>query len=425
MGACSRYPACEGRERGAVDHYHLAIVCENAGSSASVARVATRHALELSRFFRISLFSDTLPIQREANISYVFVNSPRFDFLRRYCHVPNQAAFALWTRRLMARVHLKDPIHGIICHSHTVAALAAEPFGRPKGIPYGLVTHGDIFDVPPGSYDSRLTWFYKAVHPPAYRNAALIVALSPHMAKCAMRSGANPENVRVVPNGIDISDMRIASTASGMDFQVDRKTLSLLFVGRLAKEKGVEVLLQAARLLADRGVAFHLRIVGEGPEGDHSKRVCAQLGLEKHVTFPGALSRSEMGRVYEDADLVCVPSLSDPLPTVVLEAMAMRRAVIGSDVGGIPFMISNRETGMLVEPGSAAALAHEIAELASNRGLLQKMGERAAFVLQSKFSWTRIGGELAMLIKEKMDPEGRAGACQSPLLDHRQPKEAR
>lgn len=384
------------------DRYHLAIICENAGGNGSVARVANRHVLELTRFFKISLFSDSLPGERVPGVNYVRVCAPKFDFLRRYCHVPNQWAFVTWAKGQLERVHREQPINGVLCHSHAAAALAATPFGRKRGIPFALVTHGDIFDVPAGSYDSRLTWFYKTVHPSAYRNAALIVALSPHMARCALAGGADPARVHVLPNGFDHTDIGMNAASLAYPLVEIGGPLRLLFVGRLAREKGVDVLLHAARLLVDQQVRFNLRIVGNGPEAERIKELCAELGISEHVKFSGTIPPREMGDVYQGADLVCVPSRRDPLPTVVLEAMASGRPVIGSNDGGIPFMISDKETGILVEPGSAEALAREIAALALNRRLLRRMGECAASVVRTRFAWPRIGEALATLVWKMM-----------------------
>src|SRR5262249_39088431 len=147
------------------------------------------------------------------------------------------------------------------CHSHAVAALTAAPFRARTGVRFGLVVHGDIFDRPQGTYDARQTAFYRHVTPRAYRSADVIFALSPHMAGLAVRAGASRGAVVVVPNGVDPADIGL------QDIVARRRRgdgLRLLYVGRLAVEKGVDVLVAACGLLP-ASLSVELDIVGTGP----------------------------------------------------------------------------------------------------------------------------------------------------------------
>jgi glycosyltransferase involved in cell wall biosynthesis len=267
-----------------------------------------------------------------------------------------------------------------------------------------LVTHGDIFDRPKGTYDARLTFFYKAVTPGAYRHARWVVALSPHMRECAVRAGADPRAVNVIPNGIALEDIGLDAPLSASSEIGAQSTgvsvIRLLYAGRLAPEKGVEYLLQACQLIADRGLAFQLRLVGTGPLAETYRRLAMNLGLQAQVEFMGAVPRHRLGPLYRDADIICVPSISDPLPTVVLEAMAAGCAVVGTNVGGIPFMIEDGVTGAIVSAGDAAAMADKIAELAENRQALVDIGRQAALVAAQRFSWPIVGSQLMDLFED-------------------------
>src|SRR4029079_6031113 len=124
-----------------------------------------------------------------------------FRWLHRFGHVPREIAFARSAHRALALLHQSHGLALVLCHGHPAAALAGVPLQKASKVPYGLVTHGDIFDRPKGTYDALLTQFYKSVTPKAYRNANFVVALSPHMRALALRRGAKERSVHVIPNG--------------------------------------------------------------------------------------------------------------------------------------------------------------------------------------------------------------------------------
>ena len=129
--------------------------------------------------------------------------------------------------------------------------------------------------------------------------------------------------------------------------------------------------------------------------------------VTRGVRFVGSRPREAMRACYAAADVVCVPSLSDPLPTVVLEAMAAGRPVVGSRVGGIPFMVEEGRTGVIVEPGRPETLAEALRGPVENSGGLRTMGEAAAERAQTVFAWPVIAATIGRLLAE-MPPAGAA-----------------
>jgi glycosyltransferase involved in cell wall biosynthesis len=382
---------------------HLVVLCPAYGGAGSVANVAQHQAAMLCEHFLVTVISDSLPARRQARVTYMQVSPPRFDWLRRFCHVPNELALVRAVRNRLFSLQHTVPICAVVCHSHALARLAAFPLQRKSGVPYALVTHGDIFDRPKGTYDARLTLFYKAVTPGAYRHARWVIALSPHMQQCAVRGGADPRTVQVIPNGIALEDIGLDGPKPVSTEPVAQSTglsaIRLLYAGRLAPEKGVEHLLQACRLMADRGLPFQLRLVGTGPLAENYRRLAETLRLQVQVEFVGAVPRQRLGSLYREADIICVPSISDPLPTVVLEAMAAGCTIVGTNVGGIPFMIEDGLTGAIVSPGDATAMADKIAQLAENRHALADIGRQAALVAAQRFSWPTVGRQLVSLFE--------------------------
>jgi glycosyltransferase involved in cell wall biosynthesis len=380
---------------------HIVIGCPSSNSGSSVANVAIKHARELAKYFeRVTLVSDSFPDKLPENVGRGLVTPIKFNFLRRLCHVPNEYAFVRSVRNHLATLHKKNPIDMIICHSHALAALSAKPLKERYGIPFALVTHGDIFDRPKGTYDSRLTAFYKAITPVAYRNADVIIALSPYMAACAQKGGANSNIIHIVPNGIDPTDIGLngSENISGLLERKQTTAIRLLYAGRLSIEKGIDTLIKACGILNKKNVNFTLEIIGDGPMEKSLRRMVEMSRLSNRITFLGKVDRRMLGSYYRRSDLVCVPSISDPLPTVVLEALISSTPVVGSDTGGIPFMVSNGRTGWIVPHGDPNALAGVVEDVSKNPAVLRLLGNAAFREASERFNWGNIGRQLSEII---------------------------
>jgi len=157
-----------------------------------------------------------------------------------------------------------------------------------------------------------------------------------------------------------------------------KKGNHLLYVGRLAKDKGVSYAIMAMLEILIKIPTASLIIVGTGPEETSLKKLVKDLNLENNVKFIGHINNDEIAYYYKNAQIVVVPSIyPDNLPTVCIEAMSVGRPIIGSDFGGIPELIDNRSTGYIIPPFSSKAIAKKAIELLENRKLLEAMGENA------------------------------------------------
>jgi len=147
----------------------------------------------------------------------------------------------------------------------------------------------------------------------------------------------------------------------------------LLCVGRLIPIKGHLVLLRALSLARGRGVDVTLDVAGRGPLAPALESYARELGLGDAVRFLGFVSPVQ--RALEDAAIVVVPSLGEGFGMVALEAMERRRPVIASAVGGLPEIVADGETGLVVPPGEAEPLADAIVELAGDLSRAARMGD--------------------------------------------------
>lgn len=135
----------------------------------------------------------------------------------------------------------------------------------------------------------------------------------------------------------------------------------LLYVGRLTGEKGPDVLIDAMSLLARRGIDTTLTIAGEGSERDALQERAQARGVGHRVEFVGYVTEPEqLRRLYMDSGVLVLPSRTEGLPTVVLEAMALARIVIATDVGGVSALIVHGKDGLIVPPEDPEALAGAI-----------------------------------------------------------------
>ena len=142
----------------------------------------------------------------------------------------------------------------------------------------------------------------------------------------------------------------------------------------------------------ERGQSFRCEIIGEGPLEQELREQITQLDLEGRVELPGAKPQHEIRELLAAATVFVMPSVVDPdggmdnLPTVIMEAMAAGLPVVSTSIGGIPEMVIQNETGFLVSPGDAAALAGAIEKMINDCLLARKLGQAGHERAQRLFS---------------------------------------
>jgi glycogen(starch) synthase len=163
----------------------------------------------------------------------------------------------------------------------------------------------------------------------------------------------------------------------------------LLCLGRLVRIKGFDLMLTALASIADRFPQARLVIAGDGPERSELERQIAELGLQAVVDMVGWVHPDEVPALMNTATLVVLPSRSEGLPQVAMEAGLMARPVAATRVGGLPEVIAHQQTGLLVEPENSAALAEAIMFLLGRPDESIRMGQAARLRVQEVFSWDR------------------------------------
>jgi glycosyltransferase involved in cell wall biosynthesis len=171
-----------------------------------------------------------------------------------------------------------------------------------------------------------------------------------------------------------------------------------LFVGVLERYKAVDVLADAWRIAAPRLPEATLHVVGRGTLDGVPRRLVAEL--PEQTRWSEALTTAEVARALDDSSVLVLPSRSEGLGRVIVEAFCRGRGVVASDVGGIPDLVTDRETGLLVPPGDAEALAEALVRVLSDRALAERFGAEGRMRVEP---WLATPEEYARQIRELVD----------------------
>ena len=384
---------------------HLVIIAPNC-CQGSVGAVAWRHAVELSRWFQVHVLSEAIPQPPNERIHAVRLAPPHWNYLRRFCHVPNALSFERAARCGLDALCRQTPIGTVWCHGHASVILAAASLRRRHRFRIVMTPLDDLGDRPAGTYSRELTWYYRMLTGPAYRRADAVQAISPYMADLARSGGAR--EVQIIPHGIDLADIGLQELPRRTaDSYCPDGIIRLLYVGSLLPIKGVEVLLAAVSQLTagaleqGRSLQVRLCLAGGGKEQPRYEQLAADLGLGKIVRFAGALERTQLGPLYVSSDALCVPSLSEALSLAGLEGMICGLPIIGSRTGGLGYIVAEAETGRLSAPGDVGGLVESILHICQSRERLASLGQAAQRRAVTHFTWPSISEQLRGLVSPK------------------------
>lgn len=173
----------------------------------------------------------------------------------------------------------------------------------------------------------------------------------------------------------------------------------ILYVGRLVPEKGPLVLVEAMRILRDRGVDAHATLIGEGPHRAELEEAIERAGLADRITLVGAVGHDEIPSWYEKADVFCLPSFAEGVPVVLMEAMACGLPVVTSAITGVPELVRDGISGLLVTPSRADQLADALAALATDPERRVELGRAGRATVVEQYDIDRNVPALAGLLR--------------------------
>jgi starch synthase len=295
-----------------------------------------------------------------------------------------------------------------LVHSHTwYANLGGHLASMLYGIPHVMTMHS-LEALRPwkaeqlgGGYQVS-TWCERT----SAASAAAVVAVSDGMRADILSAypEISPERVRVIRNGIDTDEYRPDPRTDVLErYGVDLARPYVIFVGRITRQKGVPVLLRAASGLIPEAQLVLLAGAADTPEqlAEVTELVDGLRATRSGVIWiPEMLSKPEVIQLLTHATVFAIPSIYEPLGIVNLEAMACGTAVAGSRTGGIPEVVAEGETGLLVPPGEPGPLADALNALLRDPGRARAMGEAGRKRAVAEFGWPAIAAQTAALYAE-------------------------
>ena len=285
-----------------------------------------------------------------------------------------------------ARLLEADGVDHVHCHFANHPAAAGFVIRRLTGIPYSFTAHGSDLHVDRHLLCEKLAEAAFAVPISRYNRDVMID-------ECG--EGVRPKLV-VIHCGVDTAVFRPAERSKDGPF-------TIVAIGTLHEVKGQHYLVEACRLLRERGIDFECKLIGDGPDRKALPRQIARAGLETRVTLLGRRDRREVAELLRAADVLAVPSVPtrrgkrEGIPVVLMEAMASGVPVVASRISGIPELVDDGVTGMLVSPGDAESLARALARLHEDPGLRQELARAGRMKVVSEFD---VHENAARLVRE-------------------------
>jgi colanic acid/amylovoran biosynthesis glycosyltransferase len=177
---------------------------------------------------------------------------------------------------------------------------------------------------------------------------------------------------------------------------------TILFIGRQVPEKGQGVLLEAAASLVERGRSVKVTLAGEGVARANLERIAKRLGIASHTFFPGAVGQDDICALYSHASIFCLPSFAEGVPGVLMEAMAMELPVVTTRITGIPELVEDGHTGLLVTPGRVDLLTDALERLLADPELGRRMGAAAREKVMREFNTESSADQLYERFKDEL-----------------------
>jgi glycosyltransferase involved in cell wall biosynthesis len=322
------------------------------------------------------------------------------------------------------RPHLELPIVGRFVFRELLAALRAEPpalvhvqtpasfrwgqqIAAALRVPLVLTIHNFL------PAESRFRFL-----PPL--EGRVIAVSEPVKADLVRRFHVSPHKVQMIHSGVDLDDPNAPPPPEtpppepaprrpwerpswfekppANDEPPPTKVSVVGSAGPLEPEKGQEYFLRAARKILDRGLDVEFLLAGRGPDEARLRRLADELRLTPHLTFVPYVQRYR--DVLAAVDVFCLPSLQQGLGTVMLEAMAMGKPVVATDVGGVSAAVRDGQTGLIVPSHDADALADKLVSLLTDNELATRIGAAGRELVRDSFDAERMAIETANLYRE-------------------------
>lgn len=246
------------------------------------------------------------------------------------------------------------------------------------GFRYVTTVHGLL------ALHARRNAFYRVINLAAARAATTVIAVSADTRRRLVRAGSAGGRPVVILNGLGDPELREFASVAARRTQLAHGPVRVGFLGRLSPEKGTLELLEVAHRLLEENASATLTIAGDGPDRAWLENDLRSLTATGRLIWRGTV-RDAAG-FLAGVDVLIMPSRSEGLPYVVLEAMAAGCGIVAFRVGGIPEVVAVESLGVLIEPGDLAAFVRAVVELAADPARVWSLGQAAAVHVQAHFA---------------------------------------
>jgi glycosyltransferase involved in cell wall biosynthesis len=289
-------------------------------------------------------------------------------------YLPARYHLPRMVQRFADLVHQYDP--DVVCTQGYKADVVAAAYGKVPTVAL----------VPGWTAKDWKVRFFEWLDKQTLRRHSVVAIVSPAQKAEVLRYGVPPDRIFYLPTCMDIRALQPAYSCEQLTGILSRSLCgqTIGFVGRLSVEKGLTYLIDALKELRAKQADIRLLIVGEGEERANLQARVESLSLRQAVTFLG--ERGDARQIIGALDLLVLPSLTEGLPNVVLEAFAYKTPVVATAVGGVPELVIDTETGWLVPPRDPHALAQAILDALSNPEEARRRAENAYKHLLENFT---------------------------------------
>lgn len=281
-------------------------------------------------------------------------------------------------------------IHAHFCNHPAAAAYVIH---RLTGIPYSFTAHGSDLHRDRHMLPEKVRRAEFAVTVSEYNRNLMVSECGP----------AAETKVRVVHCGVDTHVFRPSERLT----DPPAGPLHIVCVGTLHEVKGQRHLIEACRLLRERGLDVNCHLVGGGPDRTRLADLVQRLGLAEVVYFHGACTQAKVTALLRDADIIATPSVPtadgrrEGIPVALMEAMACGVPVVASRLSGIPELVEHERSGLLVTPGDVPALADALARLGEDSSLRKRLGAEGRKTVVEQFNLHRNAERLVAMFRTR------------------------
>jgi glycosyltransferase involved in cell wall biosynthesis len=293
------------------------------------------------------------------------------------------------------RVIKGEPFYQLMLHRRLVRAVSDEAFNlvhvhgmRPLGATRGLPVP-TVFTNHSSGFLARLNASPRRKERTSQelQHVAQLIAPSDELVEAARALGyAGPATM--IPNGVDPERFKPDGPSRRASLGIRDDEVVILLARRLVEKNGVVWFARAVDRL--RGSPVRIVVAGDGGERPAMEKILSENGMLDRTIFLGSVSNADMPALFRAADISVLPSLAEATSIAGLEAMASGVALVGTSVGGIPAIIEDNATGLLIPPRDPEAMGAALARLVVDQALRRQMGAAARAKVEREFTWTQV-----------------------------------